>query len=375
MEKTIFLLLLVVVGCAELCGLICLPFWPKKSRSDIVCRPLWMCLIYMAAAALSLTLGYLAVTGAKLYYVGRLFAWLLPIPAPYFAARIVMCCGWRLRYDQAGFTVRSACFLRRTYRYTDITAADGRWHDGPRLYLGTRRVKIPWGASDRAQDFLTILRKDYRCRHDGAAIPLRRGTGLFRGNVDEPVRPVFMACFIGLLCLLWGIVFTDYELNRYTPHALQYETVTFDHYSIDGRCLDLYVQGKRRPLRVIDPDTALFDPEAFLAACDRGEAFAVAYRNEHISRNASPSYPLYNIISADGQTVYMTIEHLRERALPQRPSRIALYFTPFAIWLVFCSFGILVARHPAVLGGKPFRWLFVDEPKIVHRRPRRKIRR
>ncbi len=172
-----------------------------------------------------------------------------------------------------------------------------------------------------------------------------------------------MACFIGLLCLLWGIVFADYELNRYTPHGLRYETITFDHYSIDGRCLDLYVQGKRRPLWVIDPDTALFDPEAFLAACDRGEAFAVTYRNEHISRNASPSYPLYNITSADGQTVYMAIERLRERALPQRPSRIALCFTPFAIWLVFCGFGILVARHPAMLGGKPFRRLFVDEPK------------
>lgn len=367
MEKTIFLLLLVVVGCAELCGLICLPFWPKKSRSDIVCRPLWICLIYMAAAALSLTLGYLAVTGAKFYYVGHLFAWLLPIPAPYFAARIVMCCGWRLHYDQAGFTVRSACFLRRTYRYTDITAADGRWHDGPRLYLGTRRVKIPWGASDRAQDFLTVLRKDYRCRHDGAAIPLRRGAGLFRGNVDEPVRPVFMACFIGLLCLLWGITATDEDLNRYTTLYLRYETVTFDHYSIDGRRLNLYVQGDRRTWVVLDPDTALFDPEAFLAACDRGEAFAVAYRNTRYY-----CHTLYNITSTDGQTVYMTIEQLRERAQPQWPSRIALYLTPFALWLVFCGFGLLVARHPAVLGGRPFRWLFVDEPKIIHRRPRRK---
>lgn len=369
MRKTIFLLLLIVVGCTELCGLICLLFWPKKSRSDIVCRPWWMCLVYMAAAALSLALGYLAVTGAK-SYTGRFLAWLLPIPAPYFAARTVVCCGWRLRYDRAGFTVRSSCFLRHTYRYTDITAADGRWNNGPRLYLGTRRVKIPWGASDRAKEFLTILRKSYRCRNDGAAIPLQRHTGLFRGNVDEPLWPVLVGCFITIICLLWGIVSTGDELDRYTTRNFRYETVTFDHYTFQNNCLNLYVQGDRRFWRISDPDTALFDPETFLAACDRGEAFTVAYRNERWYH-----HHLYNITGADDQTVYMTLEHLRQRAQSYLPGHIALHFSPIIIWLVFCGCCILVARHPGVLGGKPFRRLFDNEPKISHRRPRRKATR
>ena len=71
MRKTIFLLLLIVVGCTELCGLICLLFWPKKSRSDIVCRDTSPCISlrsssgWCSAAAASLSPGTRACLAAS----------------------------------------------------------------------------------------------------------------------------------------------------------------------------------------------------------------------------------------------------------------------------------------------------------------------
>lgn len=313
--------------------------------------------VYIQSKNLAICLVCVAFFSACAYFSHKQKASLLVSAAFLFfvAAGFVGIWVWgctRIRYDQTGF---SAWTTFGTCCYADITGLRRVGHDMI-LFAGQRRILLDKEAIGRAE-FLSTARQQYQNAHNGADIPEIPPSRIdpFRGHVSTP--GLILAIYAMFFCVLLNIFLSDCLATPKTAAELTYNTLVVERYAFQDDDLLLYVDGDRIPYRIRYYDDALPDPDSFLDACDRGDAFIVGYARYYGSHGPA-SANVYELRGADG-AVYLTLNQGNAPYLNAQRIHRLFSGAVCVLWLGYVALAICVGRDP-IRWKKFVRFFFRD---------------
>lgn len=266
----------------------------------------------------------------------------------------------RITYDNTSFTVKNFWGQKRTYTYDQITGIHKSTKD-IKLYVGKKAVRIDELAVGKNK-FLTLAKSQYQKFHRGKSIPtVIPKSDIFKGNIANPGEFLFIYAMIGMVCV-GMIIFLTVKFSSETSDELNYASLSFSSYKAEDDNLHLYTADDPAYYLIPSYDELLYVPDSFLARCEKGESFEVAYVSYDTAE--TPYYGIESIVGKDG-TVYLTAEAVH--SYYQRNTRFLFcFFGVFGlIWLIMGCAAVYVGRHAKRFSRRFLRLFFKDSYILV----------
>lgn len=262
---------------------------------------------------------------------------------PFFAGFVLVCdcmmaayLNCVIWYDDQGFEAKNIFGVRRVCSYAEVEGIrSGR---DRRIYFHGRHIMID-EISCGVDEFIEALDKGYK-RATGKRMPFsksfRRKWDPMNGHLDYPWAFFILWITTGLIFAALPVFMFFLMTSETDPSEITKRDVRFCAYEIDEGSLLLYAEGEEEPYEIgyfINYGEVLPAPDTL---CN-GKRYSVGVEGDH-------RY-VKSLTDADG-TKYITLE--TERQVYRDSQRAAVWIlcgiSPAGV--VFCYFGIAVARHP-----------------------------
>ena len=252
-----------------------------------------------------------------------------------------------IRYNDKGFVVRTFFGIRRSCNYAEVEGIRfGRDH---RVYFQGHSIMLDEISVGREQ-FIEAIDKGYK-RATGKWVPsIKRKCDPMNGHIDYPWAYFCLWIFLGAFCAALPVLIV-YSMTRETdPAKVTMHNAVFTNYEIMGDELCLYGEDGSTSFLINyyrSYGDALPAPEKLCS----GESYL-------IGTTGKKNY--VRCLSDEFGRDYITFE--TERKVYRDNQRVATCFlVVFSILgVVFCYFGIAIARHPERYGDR-FRRLFYKD--------------
>lgn len=252
-----------------------------------------------------------------------------------------------IRYDGKGFVARNFFGVQRSCSYAKVEGI--RFGKDHRVYFQGHSIMLDEISIGR-EEFIEAIDKGYK-KSTGKRVPsIKRKWDPMNGHIDHPWGYFCLWVLVGVFCAALPILIV-YSMTSVTdPAKVTMRSAVFTNYEILGDELCLYAEDGTTSF-LIDHYQSYGDALPAPEELCRGESYI-------IGTTGKKNY--VKCLSDEFGRDYITFE--TERKVYRDNQRVATWFSGvFSILgIVFCYFGIAVARHPERYSDR-FRRLFYKD--------------
>ena len=247
----------------------------------------------------------------------------------------------RIWYDEEGFTAKNFFGIKRHFTYDQLTGF--RKDRDIHILLGKRKVVVDELSVGR-REFIAFVKKEYRRRHDGNALPevYRAKFDIFNGNVRDASG--FIAAFVlvgvAMLAFLAFAVWMTY-FETYTEANTLERQVYFWRYATEDD--NILLRGSDSQTYMIRSTDEAFNDGKIRVLCEE-KATVTVYVKE-VTPDHEDDYFLLKAIVRDGEYVLTFDETGRFYRSEVRPAIWAALGCVF-IWAMLVAATVIVGRNP-----------------------------